>query len=159
MDQVRLFDLYFLITLLIKHGNKQYVNAMNLVRDFPLTKSLNLSSNCLLVPVFDCRGSFKLSSYHAKPPIKVDPEDGSIVLVIFKIRRYKEISYSVASYNVQVVLHLADPPTDSDGEKPSTPLPTYLHDLKPIGVIGSDDGEDLFAVNENTEDDPAENVY
>ncbi|PBK69306.1 hypothetical protein ARMSODRAFT_1018739 [Armillaria solidipes] len=111
------------------------------------------------VPVFDCRGSFKLSSYHVKPQNKVDPENGSIVLIIFTIGRYKEISYSVASYNVQVVLRLTDPPTESDGQRPVNPLPSYLHDLKPIGVSGSDDGEDLFAVNDNTEDDPAENVY
>ncbi len=81
------------------------------------------------------------------------------MLIIFTVGRYRELSYSVASYNVQVVLHLADPPTDTDGERPETPLPAYLPNLEPIGVCGTLEGEELFEVDENKEDDPSESVY
>ncbi|KAK0431282.1 hypothetical protein EV421DRAFT_1743266 [Armillaria borealis] len=111
------------------------------------------------VPVFDCRARFKLSAYHLSPANKVDPENGSIVLVIFTVGRYKELSYSVASYNVQVVLRLADPPKDFDGEKPETPLPTYLTPLEPIGILGTNADENVFAVKYDEQDDPAEKLY
>ncbi|PBL01582.1 hypothetical protein ARMGADRAFT_1071125 [Armillaria gallica] len=94
------------------------------------------------VPVFDCRARFKLSAYHLSPPIKVDPENGSIVLVIFT-----------------VVLRLADPPNDSDGEKPETPLLTYLTPLEPIGIVGTNTDENVFAVKYDEQDDPAEKLY
>lgn len=112
-----------------------------------------------IVPVFDCWARFKLSVYHLSPPIKVDPENGSIVLVIFTVGQYKELSYSVASYNVQVVLRLADPPNDSDGEKPETPLPTYLTPLEPIGIVGTNTDENVFTVKYDKQDDPTEKLY
>ncbi|KAK0471491.1 hypothetical protein IW261DRAFT_1425127 [Armillaria novae-zelandiae] len=108
------------------------------------------------VPVFDCRGPFKLSSYHTCPASTVDPDNGSIILVIFTLNRYRELSYNVASYNVQVVLRLADPPSDNDAEKPATPLPAYLTSMEPIGVRGLVDTENVFAVAE--EDDTSERL-
>ncbi|KAK0470898.1 hypothetical protein IW261DRAFT_1572585 [Armillaria novae-zelandiae] len=109
------------------------------------------------VPIFDCHGPFKLSSYHTCPTSMVDPENGSIVLVIFTLNRYRELSYNVASYNVQVILQLADPPSDNDADKPTTPLPPYLTSMEPIGVKGSVDTENVFALAED--DDVSEKVY
>ncbi|KAK0479749.1 hypothetical protein IW261DRAFT_1564404 [Armillaria novae-zelandiae] len=109
------------------------------------------------VPVFDCRGPFKLSSYHTCPADNVDPENGSIVLIIFTLGRYKELGYNVVSYNVQVVLRLADTPSDDDGKKPVVPLPAYLTSLEPVGVIGVSETENVFI--DDGEDDSTENVY
>ncbi|KAK0219148.1 hypothetical protein IW262DRAFT_1298234 [Armillaria fumosa] len=109
------------------------------------------------VPVFDCRGPFKLSSYHTCPASKVDPENGSIVLMIFTLNRYRELSYNITSYNIQVVLQLADLPSDEDGEKPATPLPAYLMSLEPVGVTGIVDTKNVFAVQED--DDTAEKFF
>ncbi|SJL16366.1 uncharacterized protein ARMOST_19888 [Armillaria ostoyae] len=121
--------------------------------------SLSIRPRDQPVPVFDCRAPFKLSAYHLCPADKVDPENGSIVLVIFTLGQYKKLNYNVASYNIQVVLRLANPPSGTDGEKPETPLPTYLTPLEPIGISGDHEDENVFATKDDENDDAAERVY
>ncbi|KAK0505517.1 hypothetical protein EDD18DRAFT_1344332 [Armillaria luteobubalina] len=109
------------------------------------------------VPVFNCHGPFKLSTYNKCPITKVDPENGSIVLIIFTLSRYKELSYNIASYNIRVMLQLTDPSTEDDGKKPNKPLPTYLTPLHPIGITGEENNKDIFVALDNNE--PAEKEY
>ncbi|KAK0466115.1 uncharacterized protein EV420DRAFT_1474913 [Desarmillaria tabescens] len=111
------------------------------------------------VPIFDCRSRFKLSTYNTAPKYTEDPENGSIVLIIFTLGRYKELSYKVASYNIQVILKLTNSPTEGDGEPARNPLSANLSALEPIGVCGSDEGADDFIPPENEAVDPAEASY
>lgn len=86
------------------------------------------------MPIFDCRSNFKLSQYHRGEKIETDVDKGTIVLVIFTARRYKEAEFNVASLNVQVILSIADAPNDCDGAKPAFTLPKYMTSFVPFGV-------------------------
>ncbi|SJL03658.1 uncharacterized protein ARMOST_07015 [Armillaria ostoyae] len=86
------------------------------------------------VPIFDCQSNFKLSQYHHGEKIETDVNKGTIVLVIFTARRYKEAEFNVASLNVQVILRITDTLNDCDGVKPAFTLPKYMTSFGPFGV-------------------------
>ncbi|KAK0440477.1 uncharacterized protein EV420DRAFT_1485942 [Desarmillaria tabescens] len=94
------------------------------------------------MPVFDCQAPFKLSIYNTCPLNKVDPENGSIVLIIFTLGHYKEILQQ-----------------NLTGRNPEKPLPMYLSTLDAVGVSGDDDNKNAFVGNASMEDDSEENVY
>ncbi|SJL11511.1 uncharacterized protein ARMOST_14915 [Armillaria ostoyae] len=90
------------------------------------------------VPVFDCRAGFKLSQYHLAPKCFENPEEGDLVFIICTVGWYKNMSYNVASFNVQVVLKIADGPTSMDGGKLTCALPAYFGELHGFGVSGEE---------------------
>ncbi|PBK58942.1 hypothetical protein ARMSODRAFT_983454 [Armillaria solidipes] len=90
----------------------------------------------LIVPVFDCKGTFQLTKYHKMLPVSEDPEVGSFVTVIFTTRRTIRlkkvtfpkpsdlyVNFGVTGHEVVVKkeIEVEDEPSEDDKDTPYIP--------------------------------------